>query len=110
MVEGRICSKPTCIDIRQTPAERPQFLELGRFGCTANAIAPGMVVTDMTATTAQRLGMSFEDFQAAAAAQVAVGRCGTPQDIAALFVWLSSEDASYITGGTHNINGGAYIA
>ena len=39
-----------------------------------------------------------------------IGRQGTPEDIAALFVWLSSEDASYITGTTQNINGGAYIA
>ena len=39
-------------------------LELGKFGITANAVAPGFVVTDMTAATAARLGMSFEDFQA----------------------------------------------
>ena len=41
--------------------------ELGKFGITANAVAPGFVVTDMTAATAARLGMSFEDFQAGAA-------------------------------------------
>ena len=81
-------------------------LELGRFGCTANAIAPGMVVTDMTATTAQRLGMSFEDFQAAAAAQVAVGRCGTPQDIAAAASFFVSDEASFVSGQVLYVAGG----
>ena len=40
-------------------------IELGKFGITANAVAPGFIVTDMTAATAARLGVSFEDFQAA---------------------------------------------
>ncbi len=44
------------------------------------------------------------------AAAVPLKRQATPDDIAALFVWLSSEDSSYVTGGTHNINGGSYIA
>ena len=43
-------------------------IELGQFGVTANAIAPGFIVTDMTAATAARVGMDFEDFQKAAAA------------------------------------------
>src|ERR1700761_4060974 len=57
-------------------------LELGKFGITANAVAPGFVVTDMTAATAARLGVSFEDFQAGAAAKIAVQRVGEPADIA----------------------------
>src|ERR687893_2580125 len=47
-------------------------VELGRFGVTANAIAPGFIETEMTAATAARVGMSFEDFKNAAAAQIPV--------------------------------------
>ena len=42
-------------------------IELGRYGVTANAIAPGFIVTDMTAATAARVGVAFEDFQKGAA-------------------------------------------
>ena len=41
--------------------------ELGQFGITANAVAPGFIATDMTAATAARVGMGFEDFKNAAA-------------------------------------------
>jgi 2-hydroxycyclohexanecarboxyl-CoA dehydrogenase len=57
-----------------------------------------------------RSGATDPENEARLAAAVPIGRQGTPEDIAALFVWLSSEDASYITGTTQNINGGAYIA
>ena len=50
--------------------------ELGKFGITANAVAPGFIVTDMTAATAERLGVSFEEFQAARAAETPVPRVG----------------------------------
>ncbi|MET8352507.1 SDR family oxidoreductase [Micromonospora sp. NPDC005206] len=52
-------------------------------GVTANAIAPGFIQTEMTAGTAARVGVPFEDFKAAAAAQIPVGRVGQPNDIAA---------------------------
>src|ERR1700723_200270 len=51
-------------------------LELGKFGITANAVAPGFVVTDMTAATAARIGMDFDDFQKMAAANTPVQRIG----------------------------------
>ncbi len=57
-------------------------IELGQFGVTANAVAPGFIVTDMTAATAARVGMKFEDFQAAAASQIPVRRVGHPADVA----------------------------
>ena len=50
-------------------------LELGNFGITANAIAPGFIATEMTAATADRLGVSFEDFKAANAEQIPVRPC-----------------------------------
>ena len=52
-------------------------IELGQFGVTANAVAPGFIVTDMTASTAERVGVSFEDFQKGAAARIPV-RPGRP--------------------------------
>ncbi|MGV2386324.1 MAG UNVERIFIED_CONTAM: SDR family NAD(P)-dependent oxidoreductase, partial [Thermobifida fusca] len=51
-------------------------IELGKFGVTANAVAPGFIVTDMTRATAQRIGVDFEEFKAARAAQIPVRRVG----------------------------------
>ena len=57
-------------------------IELGQFGITANAVAPGFIATDMTAATAARLGLTFEDFQATVASRVPVGRIGGVDDVA----------------------------
>jgi 3-oxoacyl-[acyl-carrier protein] reductase len=73
-------------------------LELGKFGITANSVAPGFVATDMTAATAARMKMSFEDFQKAAAAQIPVGRVGQPDDVAHAISFFASEPAGYISG------------
>jgi 3-oxoacyl-[acyl-carrier protein] reductase len=81
-------------------------LELGRFGVTANAIAPGFIVTEMTAATAARIGVSFEDFQAAAAKQIPVGRVGVPDDIAAAVSFLAGDEASFISGQVLYVAGG----
>lgn len=81
-------------------------IELGPFGVTANAIAPGFIVSDMTAATAARMGMSFEDFQAAAASQIAVRRVGHPEDIANTVGFLVSDDASFISGQVIYVAGG----
>jgi 3-oxoacyl-[acyl-carrier protein] reductase len=81
-------------------------LELGKFGITANAVAPGFVVTDMTAATAARLGMSFEDFQAGAAKAIPVQRVGTVDDIAHAISFFASEDSGYISGQILYLSGG----
>ncbi|HEY3880858.1 MAG TPA: 3-oxoacyl-ACP reductase FabG [Trebonia sp.] len=73
-------------------------LELGKFGITANAVAPGFVVTDMTAATAARLGLSFEDFQAGAAKEIPVQRVGQVEDIANVISFFASEGAGFISG------------
>ena len=73
-------------------------LELGKFGITANAVAPGFVATDMTAQTAARLGLSFDDFKAASAKAIAVGRVGEPADIAAVVSFFAREEAGYVSG------------
>jgi 3-oxoacyl-[acyl-carrier protein] reductase len=81
-------------------------LELGKFGVTANAIAPGFIVTDMTAATAERLGVSFEDFQAARAAETPVPRVGTPDDIAHAVSFFVSDGASFVSGQVLYVAGG----
>ncbi|SNT05418.1 3-oxoacyl-ACP reductase FabG [Rhodococcoides kyotonense] len=73
-------------------------IELGKFGVTANAIAPGFIETEMTAATAERVGVSFEDFKAAAASQIPVNRVGHPDDIAHLASFFVSEGAGFISG------------
>jgi 3-oxoacyl-[acyl-carrier protein] reductase len=81
-------------------------LELGKFGVTANAIAPGFIDTEMTQATADRLGVDFEDWKAAASREIPVGRVGTPDDIAAVAAFLCSEDAGYVSGQVIYVAGG----
>src|SRR5690349_17443974 len=64
-------------------------IELGQFGVTANAVAPGFIATDMTAATAARVGMDFEDFQTAAATRIPVRRVGQPGDVAHVISFLA---------------------
>ena len=81
-------------------------IELGQFGVTANAIAPGFIVTDMTAATAARIGMDFEEFQKAAATQIPVRRVGQPEDIANVTSFLASEGAGFLSGQVIYVAGG----
>src|SRR5580700_10818433 len=81
-------------------------IELGQFGVTANAVAPGFIATDMTATTAARVGMGFEEFQAAAASQIPVHRVGQPEDIALVISFLVSEGAVFVSGQVIYVAGG----
>jgi 3-oxoacyl-[acyl-carrier protein] reductase len=81
-------------------------IELGPFGVTANAIAPGLIATDMTAATAERLKMSVDEFHRAAAQEVPLRRVGQPEDIAAVVSFLASEDASYVSGQVIYVAGG----
>jgi 3-oxoacyl-[acyl-carrier protein] reductase len=81
-------------------------IELGRFGVTANAVAPGFIQTDMTAATAERIGVSFEDFIKHSAAQIPVQRVGQPEDIAATISFLCSEEAGFVSGQVIYVAGG----
>jgi 3-oxoacyl-[acyl-carrier protein] reductase len=84
-------------------------IELGPFGINANAIAPGFIATEMTDATAARVGMPVEEFRAAAAKANPVRRVGYPEDIAAAAAFLCSDEASYITGQTLYVDGGAKV-
>ena len=81
-------------------------IELGQFGVTANAVAPGFIATDMTAATAARVGMDFEEFQAAAATRIPVRRVGQPEDIAHVISFLVSEGAGFVSGQVIYVAGG----
>jgi 3-oxoacyl-[acyl-carrier protein] reductase len=81
-------------------------IELGKYGVTANAIAPGFIQTDMTAATAARVGVPFEDFIKAATSQIPVGRPGQPEDIAGVVSFLVSDDASFVSGQVIYVAGG----
>ncbi|MEV4411434.1 3-oxoacyl-ACP reductase FabG [Catellatospora sp. NPDC049609] len=81
-------------------------IELGRFGITANAIAPGFVVTDMTRATAERMGVDFGELQVTLAAQLPVRRAGRPEDIAHAVSFLVSEGAGFVNGQVLYVAGG----
>jgi 3-oxoacyl-[acyl-carrier protein] reductase len=81
-------------------------IELGPFGITANAVAPGFIATDMTAATADRMGISFEVFQNAAAERIPVRRVGEAVDVAHVISFLVSEGAGFVSGQVIYVAGG----
>jgi len=80
--------------------------ELGKFGITANSVAPGFIATEMTAATAARIGVPFEDFKNARAEQIPVRRVGQPEDVAHVISFLVSEGAGFVSGQVIYVAGG----
>lgn len=76
--------------------------EIGSRGITVNVVAPGFIQTDMTDTLP-------EEAKQALMGQIALGRLGSPSDIAEAVAFLAGPAAAYITGETLNVNGGMYM-
>jgi 3-oxoacyl-[acyl-carrier protein] reductase len=85
---------------------RTLAIELGPFGITVNAVAPGLIETEMTRATARRLEVSFEQFQEEAAPRIALRRFGQPSEVAAVIAFLVSDDATYVSGQVIYVAGG----
>ena len=81
-------------------------IELGPYNINVNCVAPGFIATAMTRQTAERIGMPFDEFKAAASEQIPLRRVGEPEDVAGLIAYLCSEDASYVSGQVVYVRGG----
>ncbi len=76
--------------------------ELGRSGIRVNAIAPGFIATEMVQKMPEKI---LDDMKA----KTPLGRLGKPEDIANTFVWLASDEASFVHGATISVDGGIVI-
>jgi 3-oxoacyl-[acyl-carrier protein] reductase len=85
---------------------RTLAIELGQFGITVNAVAPGFIETRMTEATARRMGIDWDDFKKAAAQNTPVRRVGQPEDIANTVRFFCGEEAGFVTGQTIYVRGG----
>jgi 3-oxoacyl-[acyl-carrier protein] reductase len=85
---------------------RTLAIELGPFGVTCNAIAPGFIQTAMTAATAQRVGTTIEAMRENVAATIPVRRGGVPADIANTVAFFAAEESGYVTGQVLYVDGG----
>jgi 3-oxoacyl-[acyl-carrier protein] reductase len=82
-------------------------IELGPFNINVNAVAPGYIATAMTAATATRVGSTPDEHQQLVAQRTPLGRVGQPEEVAAVIAFLASDEASYVSGQTLYVNGGA---
>jgi 3-oxoacyl-[acyl-carrier protein] reductase len=85
---------------------RTLAIELGRYGITANAVAPGFIDTEMTRATAIRLGRDPKEWKEERAREIPVRRAGTPRDIANVIAFLCSDEASFVSGQVIYVAGG----
>jgi 3-oxoacyl-[acyl-carrier protein] reductase len=86
--------------------------QFGRDGITVNNVGPGFTSTDrsrgLLETRAKNQGVSVEVVQANLEKEIPVGRMATPEEVAAMFVFLASEAAASVTGQTFLVDGGSY--
>lgn len=81
-------------------------IELGKYGITANSVAPGFIETEMTKETAARIGIPFEHLIQASVANIPVGRSGKPADIANAVAFFADEKSSFVNGQVIYVAGG----
>lgn len=81
-------------------------IELGKFGITVNAVAPGFIETDMTKATAARIGIPFEQLIEASVKAIPVARSGKPEDIANAVLFFADERSSFVSGQVLYVAGG----
>jgi len=81
-------------------------IELGKFGITVNAVAPGFIETEMTKETAQRIGVPFEELVKASISNIPVNRSGKPADIANAVAFYADEKSSFVNGQVIYVAGG----
>lgn len=81
-------------------------IELGRYGITANSVAPGFIETEMTKETAARIGIPFDQLIQASVANIPVGRSGKPADIANAVAFFADEKSSFVNGQVIYVAGG----
>ncbi len=92
-----VASKAGLIGMTKTWAR-----ELGRKGITVNAIAPGFIATEMVAKMPENVIQGMKE-------KVPVGRLGKPEEIAAAYLFLASDDAAYINGAVISVDGGMTV-
>jgi 3-oxoacyl-[acyl-carrier protein] reductase len=85
---------------------RTLAIELGPFGITANAVAPGFIDTEMTRATARRQGLDPDQVIEMASKSIPVRRVGQPRDVANAINFLASEEAGFVSGQVVYIAGG----
>lgn len=90
-------SKAALIGLTKTIAR-----EYASRGITVNAVAPGFIETDMTATLSDEQRKGILD-------QTPAGRIGTPEEVAAAVLFLASDESAYVTGQVIRVNGGMYV-
>ncbi|HEX4207073.1 MAG TPA: 3-oxoacyl-ACP reductase FabG [Ktedonobacteraceae bacterium] len=88
---------------------RTLAIELGPFGVTANAVAPGYIDTEMTRETARRQGFDPQAQIEAASKVIPVRRVGQPRDVANVICFLASDDSSYVNGQIIYVAGGPRV-
>ncbi|GGN52308.1 MULTISPECIES: 3-oxoacyl-ACP reductase FabG [Oceanobacillus] len=81
-------------------------IELGKYGITVNAVAPGFIETEMTRETAERIGISFEEMVKFSVASIPVARSGKPADIANTVAFFADEQSSFVNGQVIYVAGG----
>jgi len=76
--------------------------ELGKYGIRVNAVAPGFIMTEMVARMP-------EEVLAGMRAKTPLGRLGEPEEIANTYLWLASDEASFVHGATISVDGGIVL-